>query len=38
MNMQLVQWPELSNVLVLPDLYGGIASDLAADAIADRPN
>ncbi|MCE9547569.1 MAG: isocitrate/isopropylmalate dehydrogenase family protein [Planctomycetia bacterium] len=33
MCMQLVQWPELYDVLVLPNLYGDILSDLAAGLI-----
>lgn len=31
--MQLVQWPELFDVLVLPNLYGDIVSDLCAGLI-----
>jgi isocitrate dehydrogenase (NAD+) len=33
MSMQLVQWPEEYDVLVLPNLYGDILSDLAAGLI-----
>ncbi len=33
MCMQLVQWPEKYDVLVLPNLYGDIVSDLAAGLI-----
>jgi isocitrate dehydrogenase (NAD+) len=33
MCMQLVQWPEESDVLVLPNLYGDIVSDVAAGVI-----
>jgi isocitrate dehydrogenase (NAD+) len=33
MCMQLVQWPDLYDVLVLPNLYGDIVSDLCAGLI-----
>ena len=33
MCMQLVQKPELYDVLVLPNLYGDIVSDLAAGLV-----
>jgi isocitrate dehydrogenase (NAD+) len=33
MCMQLVQWPEESDMMVLPNLYGDIISDLAAGLI-----
>ena len=33
MSMQLVQWPEEYDMLVLPNLYGDILSDLAAGLI-----
>ena len=33
MSMQLVQWPEEYDVLVLPNLYGDIVSDIAAGLV-----
>ena len=35
MCMQLVQKPEIYDVLVLPNLYGDIISDLAAGLVED---
>jgi isocitrate dehydrogenase (NAD+) len=33
MCMQLIQWPEMYDVLVLPNLYGDIVSDLCAGLV-----
>jgi isocitrate dehydrogenase (NAD+) len=33
MTMQLVQWPDLYDVIVLPNLYGDVLSDLAAGIV-----
>ncbi len=33
MSMQLVQWPDLYDVLVLPNLYGDVLSDLCAGLV-----
>jgi isocitrate dehydrogenase (NAD+) len=35
MAMQLVQWPELYDVIVMPNLYGDILSDLCAGLVGD---